>query len=56
MQCVENIRVISKTANCHHWLYSSEFGDALRNLATIVQFKKREKHPWMTDTFRPATR
>ena len=25
--------------------------DALRNLVTFVQFKKREKLPWKSDTF-----
>ena len=25
--------------------------DALRNLVPFVQFKKREKHPWMSVTF-----
>ena len=24
--------------------------DALRNLVPFVQFKKREKHPWRSDT------
>ena len=26
-------------------------GDALRDLVTFVQFKKREKHPWRSVTF-----
>ena len=26
--------------------------DALRDLALFVQFKKREKHPWRSVTFR----
>ena len=25
--------------------------DALRDLVPFVQFKKREKHPWRSDTF-----
>ena len=25
--------------------------DALRNLASIVQFKKRQRHPWRSVTF-----
>ena len=44
MQCVENIRIISKTANCHHWLYLSAFMvDAWRNLVPFVQIKKHER-------------
>ena len=30
-------------------------GDALRNLASIVQSKKRENHPWRSDNFKVAT-
>ena len=30
---------------------SSIIRDALRNLVPIVQFKKREKHPWRDVTF-----
>ena len=26
--------------------------DALRDLVSFVQFKKREKHPWRSDSFR----
>ena len=26
--------------------------DSLRDLVPLVQFKKREKHPWRSDTFR----
>ena len=29
--------------------------DALRNLAPFVQFKKREKHPWRSDSFSKVT-
>ena len=29
--------------------------DALRDLAPFAQFKKREKHPWRSVTFKPAT-
>ena len=25
--------------------------DALRDLVSLEQFKKREKHPWRSDTF-----
>ena len=34
----------------------SNICDALRDLVAFVQFKKREKHPWRSVTFRkPAT-
>ena len=29
--------------------------DALRDLVPFAQFKKREKHPWRSVTFKPAT-
>ena len=29
--------------------------DALHNLVPFAQFKKREKHPWKSVTFKPAT-
>ena len=41
----------------NYWLFSlcqffySCFSDALRDLVSFVQFKKREKHPWRSVTF-----
>ena len=29
--------------------------DALRDLVPFVQYKKREKHPWRSVNFKPAT-
>ena len=54
MQCVESICVISKAANCRHWLYSRAFVDALRDLVPFVEFKECEKHPWGSNAFRLA--
>ena len=31
--------------------YKNIICDALRDLVTFVQFKKREKHPWRSVTF-----
>ena len=39
----ENIRGV-------FWILSN-ICDALRDLVLFVQFKKREKHPWMSVTF-----
>ena len=32
-----------------------DISDALRDLVTFVQFKKREKHPWKSVSFSKAT-
>ena len=37
-----------KNTNINIW-------DALRDLVPFVQFKKREKHPWRSITFKPVT-
>ena len=31
--------------------HRADINNALRDLVPFVQFKKREKHPWRSDTF-----
>ena len=42
--------IFKKNVCDYIWLYSTIIKcDALRDLVSFVQFKKREKHPWRSD-------